>query len=140
MVNTPTNSLVEATLKMSLEPLDITEIARRCGVAYNTVKKFVNSNPNIHSLDGYPLKYECKAPGDSIEDSTSPVEIRESEDRTEWLERIRHLLPVIVALPAQASFQDRLVKARDLDTIGLGLLEIAKNLRSDSNPNVRGPD
>jgi len=132
------NLMIDVALKRSLEPLDITEIARRCGMSYNTVKRFVNTNPSIQRLAGYPVKYQYISDGDSTAESSFSVDIGESETRFEWLERIRHLLPVIAALPPQASFEERRAIACDLNSIGLGLLEISRDLRGDSRPNVSG--
>ena len=119
---------------MSDKPLlTIEDVAFRCGVAYNTVKRTVMGNPKITREGKYPTVLTLAKP-DSLNDMIR-FDYSEKQQPEQgwaaWLEEVRGLLPSIVAMPDTLTGAERQRKIRMFTTLGTSFLSLAKYLEEN---------
>ena len=126
----PTENKILFTLAMSDTPLSIEDVAFRCGVSYNTVKRTTAGNPKVTREGRYPVMLSVAKP-QQLEHliAFDYLNREQPEDGWEaWLEEIRPLLPSIAAMSDTMSDTEKRRKASMFKTLGTSFLSLAKDL------------
>ena len=128
MTTNSSANVVLFTLAMSDQPLSITDIAFRCGLTYNTVKKIVWSDDRVKKHEGYPALYSAEKP-----DQFNTEVMRVKYDKPEegwltWLDNIRPLLVTITAMSEGMSKEEREKKASMFKSLGRSFLSLGKDI------------
>ena len=126
----PTETKIMFTLAMSDSPLSIEDVAFRCGVSYNTVKRTISGNSKITRDGKYPVMLSLAKPQQLKDLIAFDYVNRERPEAgwEAWLEEIRPLLPSIAALPDKMSAEERKRKINMFNTLGTSFLSLAKDM------------
>lgn len=124
------NNIVLFTLAMSDQPLSIADIAFRCGLSYNTVKKIVWEDERVQKEAGFPALYTVEKP-ELFDMSVMTVKYDKPEEGwLTWLNSIRPLLVSITAMSETMGKEELEKKASMFKSLGRSFLSLGKDLES----------
>lgn len=129
MANSSSN-VVLFTLATSDRPLSIGDVAFRCGLSYNTVKKAVFGDSRITKHEGYPTLFSAELPEQMRTDIMSIRYDKPEEGWLTWLNEIRPLLVSITAMSEDMDKADREKKAQMFKSLGRSFLSLGKDIEA----------
>lgn len=130
MTTNSSSNLVLFTLAMAERPLTIADIAFRCGLVYNTVKRVVLTDERISKNAGYPSTFEVAKP-ELLDNDTLFVKYdRPAEGWLTWLDSIRPLLVSVTALSDTMDKQELNRKVVMFKSLGRSFVSLSRDLDS----------
>ena len=132
-MNKSKDTLVLFTLAIANTPLNITNIAFRSGVSYNTVKKVVEQDARVSKLAGYPTLYYFAKPDVLDEQVIRLHGDTPKEGWVRWVEKIAPKLSDFARLDKTRLSEDVRKQGMVLEALGTNLILLGRQLQAHSD-------
>lgn len=132
-MNKSKDTLVLFTLAIANTPLNITNIAFRSGVSYNTVKKVVEQDTRVSKLAGYPTLYYFAKPDVLDEQVIRLHGDTPKEGWVRWVDKIAPKLSDFARLDKTRLSEDVRKQGMVLEALGTNLILLGRQLQAHSD-------
>ncbi len=132
-MNKSKDTLVLFTLAIANTPLNITNIAFRSGVSYNTVKKIVEQDTRISKLEGYPTLYYFAKPDVLDEQVIRLHGDTPKEGWVRWVDKIAPKLSDFARLDKTRLSEDVRKQGMVLEALGTNLILLGRQLQAHAD-------